>query len=93
MKFAVAYADYKNPEVKLTFVEADDPVTALVEGARELIEASDRDPWINSFLKKPVPPAEYASRIEEIQAAFQFVSMGVTVRPFSWAWDKPAGGF
>lgn len=80
MKYAVAYTDSYANDLKLIEVEADDPITAMIEGVREMMEASDKDPWLNSFLK-PVSPVWYATRIEEIKEAFFANDQAVEVMP------------
>jgi len=81
MKYAVAYASFPDSDLKLTAVEADDPITAMIEGVREMMGASDRDPWLNGFLEKSTEPANYAARIEEIKREFFDVDQAVEVMP------------
>jgi len=74
MKYAVAYMNFYDNDLKLTQVEADDPITAIVEGVREMTEAEDSDPWLNSFLEDAardgVGVDDYAERIEHIRQEF-----------------------
>jgi len=81
MKYAVAYMNYFDNDVKLTVVEADDPITAMVEGAREMMKARDDDEWLNEKLENIPSPNGYAERIEEIQVDFFDTDQTIAVMP------------
>jgi len=81
MKYAVAYMNFLDNDLQLISVEADNPITAMVEGARKLINSDpDTDEWLNGFLK-PVSPAWYAARIVEIQEEFYNTGQLTAVMP------------
>jgi hypothetical protein len=81
MKFAVAYMSYFDGDLKLTTVEADDPITAMVEGARKLIGDSESNEWLNSMLENIPSPDSHDEmmRIEEIRQKFFNVDQVIAV--------------
>ncbi len=80
MKFAVAYMSYFNSDLKLTTIEADDPITAMVEGARKLIGDPESNEWLNSMLENiPSPLIDEMMRIEEIRQEFFDVDQVIAV--------------
>jgi len=85
MKYAVAYMNFYDNDLKLTQVEADDPITAIVEGVREMTKAEDSDPWLNSFLEDAardgVGVDDYSERIEYIRQEFFNTDALVAVMP------------
>lgn len=83
MKYAVAYMNFYDNDLKLVQVEADNPIVALVEGVREMTEAADDDPWLNSFLADDDSTADYADRIETIREGFFDADAMVAVMPLT----------
>jgi len=81
MKYAVAYMNYFDNDIKLTVVEADDPITAMVEGAREMMKARDDDEWLNEKLENIPSPNGYAERIEKIREDFFNTDQAIAVMP------------
>ena len=81
MKYAVAYLNFFDYDLQITSVEADDPITAMIEGARELMGAADDDEWLNGFLKNIPSVDGYAARIEEIREEFFNADQVVAVMP------------
>jgi len=85
MKYAVAYMNYFDNDLKLTVVEADNPITAIVEGVRKMTEAKDDDRWLNSFLedaaRDKIGVDDYAERIEYIRQEFFNTDALVAVMP------------
>jgi hypothetical protein len=69
----------------MAIVEADNPIVAIIEGVREITEAGEDDPWLNSFLYAEYAPASYAEDLAEdladITAAFYFYDELVAVMP------------
>lgn len=70
MKYAVAYMNFFDNDLKMVQVEADNPITALIEGVREITEAPDVDEWLNSLLADDDDTGDYATRIEAIRTEF-----------------------
>lgn len=71
MRYAVAYMNYFDNDLKITVVEANDPIIAMIEGARILMDASgDVNEWLNSFELENIPVNRCETRIEEIRRAF-----------------------
>ena len=82
MRYAIAYMNLFDNDLKLTTVEADNPVTAIVEGARELMGVSDDvDKWLNPMVDNIQPSDDYAARIEEIKGEFFNADQVVAVMP------------
>ncbi len=81
MKFTVAYMSYFNNDLKLTTIEADDPITAMVEGARKLIGDPESNEWLNSMLENiPLPDShDEMMQIEEIRQKFFDVNQLIAV--------------
>ncbi len=72
MKYAVALLNCFDNENHVVIVEADDPITAMIHGAVEILNVADpdTDEWLQDMLKD-IPDADgYAARIEEIQGGF-----------------------
>ena len=70
MKYSVAWMNLFDNDLKMISVEADNPVTAIIEGARRLLGAPDTDEWLNPMLKNIPEPKGYMARIEEIREEF-----------------------
>lgn len=81
MKYAVAYLNFFDNDLQITCVEADDPITAMIEGARELMGAANDDKWLNDQLKDIPSSAGYSARIKEIKEAFFDTDQVITVVP------------
>lgn len=82
MKYAVAYMNYFDNDLKMTSVEADNPVTALIEGVRTLMSTSDDDKWLDSFLEDiPSIGADATARIDAIKEEFFDADQLVAVMP------------
>ncbi len=81
MKYAVAYLNFFDNDLQITSVEADDPITAMIEGARKLMDAADDDEWLNDQLKNIPSSAGYPARIEEIKEAFFNTDQVIAVMP------------
>ena len=69
MKYAVAYINYFDDDLKLAIIEAGDPITAMIEGVRKLSGRPKNDEWLDPMLENiPAPGrAGLLARIEEIQ--------------------------
>jgi len=80
MRYAVAYLNYFDNELKMMIVEASNPVAALVNGVRELSGFEGDDPWLEDFLKEH-DPADYGLILEEIKAALFDTDIAVEVMP------------
>ncbi len=81
MEYAVAHVDFIENENRITIVEADDPITAMIDGVRKLSNSDgnlDVDLWLDGFLKDIPEPAGYAARIEEIKTEFFDVKQAVS---------------
>jgi len=81
MKYAVAYMNYFDNDLKLTTVEADNPITAMIEGVREMMEAPNDDEWLNEKLENIPSSNGYAERIKEIQGDFFDTDQAIAVIP------------
>ena len=82
MKYAVAYVNFFVNDLQLTRAEANDPITAMIEGARELISGSDDvDKWLDSMLENIPLPGNYGPRLEEIQEEFFNTDQLIAVMP------------
>ena len=77
MKYAVALLNFFDNSNHVTIVDSDNPIRAMVEGARTLMRAKDADEWLNGFLKD-MPTDSYATRIDEIQDAFFDVDLAIS---------------
>lgn len=80
MKYAVAYMNFFDNNLKLAQVDAENPIIAIVEGVRQMTEAPDNDPWLNSFLRQPVTD-DYDECIEYICRKFFDADILVAVIP------------
>ena len=78
MKYAVAYMNYFDNNLQIIIVDAENPVQAMVEGARTLLKAKDDDEWLNNFLKN-IPAGCYAKRVEEIRDEFFNADQAIAV--------------
>jgi hypothetical protein len=81
MNYAVAYLNFFDNDLQIISIEADDPITAMIEGARELMGASDDDEWLNDQLKNIPSSDGYPTRIEEIKEAFFNTDQVIAVMP------------
>ena len=81
MKYAVAYMNYYDNDLKLIAVEADNPITAMIEGARKLLNAPESDEWLDPMLQNIPSPDGYAIRIAEIQEEFFNSDQAIAVMP------------
>jgi len=81
MKYAVAYLNLFDNDLLITSVEADNPITAMIEGARELMGAAVDDEWLNNHLKDIPSSDGYPVRIEEIKTEFFDTDQVVAVMP------------
>lgn len=80
MKYAVAYMNYFDNDLKLIVVEADDPITAMVEGVRKLLDNSESNEWLDPMLENiPAPGPARQFRVEEIQEEFFNADQAITV--------------
>lgn len=87
MKYAVAYMNYFDNDLKLIVVEADDPITAMVEGVRKLLDNPENDEWLDPMLENiplqlelgGAPDPARVARIEEIKEEFFNADQAVTV--------------
>ena len=72
MRYAVAHMNFYDNNLQMILVNADDPITAMIEGARQLMDIDDpaNDEWLSAFLQNIPESNNYAARIEEIQEAF-----------------------
>ena len=70
MKYAVAYMNYFDNDLKLTVIEAHNPITAMIEGARKLMGNPASDKWLDAMLQDTPAPDGHAAQIEEIQEEF-----------------------
>lgn len=69
MKYSVAWMNFFDNDLKMISVEADNPIAAMIEGARRLIGDPDIDKWLYAMLDVPASKGHMA-RIEEIQEEF-----------------------
>lgn len=85
MKYAVAYISYFDDALKLAVIEADDPITAIVEGVRSLLDDSgnpEDTEWLDLMLENiPAPGPAREARIEEIEKMFYHADEAVAVLP------------
>ena len=81
MKYAVAYLNLFDNDLLIMSVEADNPITAMIEGARELMGAAVDDEWLNNHLKDIPSSDGYPVRIEEIKTEFFDTDQVVAVMP------------
>ena len=81
MKYAVAYMNFFDNDLQMTQVDAENPVQAMVEGARILMKASDDDEWLNEFLENIPGSDQYGERIEEIRQEFFNADSLIAVMP------------
>lgn len=81
MKYVVSYMNFFDNDLKLIAVEADNPITAMVEGARKIMEDPYSDEWLNNLLKSIPPVAGYPNRIKEIQEDFFDTDQAIAVMP------------
>jgi hypothetical protein len=81
MKYAVAHLNFFDNNLQITSVEANDPITAIIEGARELIGAADDDEWLNDQLKAIPTSDGYAARIEAIKEIFFDTDQVIAIMP------------
>jgi len=92
MKYVVAWLNFFDNDLQMILVEARDPITAMIEGARQLINSnsiehggnqdrSDRaiDTWLNPMLKDIPEPEGYVARIKEIQEEFNNADQVIAV--------------
>lgn len=81
MKYAVAHMNFFDNDLQITAVDAENPVQAMIEGARTLMKAQDDDEWLNGLLENIPGPDGYAERIEEIREEFFNTDQVITVMP------------
>jgi hypothetical protein len=72
MKHAIAWMNFYDNDLQMILVDADNPITAMIEGARQLMDNDDlaNDEWLNAFLQNIPESDDYAARIEEIREEF-----------------------
>ncbi len=73
MKYAVAHLSFFENKNQIAVVEADNPIAAMIEGARILVNPGgnpDTNEWLDGFLKDISDTADYAARVEEIIIEF-----------------------
>jgi hypothetical protein len=83
MKYAVAHMDFFINDLKIAVVDADDPITAIVEGVLELLDTAEESmvEWVESFRANIPQPCHYGKRIEEIKQEFFDGDQLVAVAP------------
>ncbi len=81
MKYAVAYLNFFDNNLRLIKVEANDPITAIIEGVSKLTDSSEIAEWLNPMLENIPASDGYAARIEEIRQAFFDTDQIVEVLP------------
>jgi hypothetical protein len=79
MKYAVAWISFFSNELQIIAVDAYDPITAMIEGVRQLAgNDPENNEWLDNMLKD-IPEEGYTARIEEIREEFFNVDQAVTV--------------
>jgi len=71
MNYVVAWMNFFDNDLKMISVEAGNPITAMVEGARQLMGNNpENNMWLDPMLQNIPEPEDYAARIEEIREEF-----------------------
>jgi len=81
MKYAVAYMSYFENDLKIIIIEANNPITAMIEGAYILMNEQEAGEWLNDFLKEYTHPNDYEKRIEEIKEDFYDADQAIAITP------------